>query len=89
MDPVLTQVIGMGAALGGGAAVKALSKSRSSIIHKWLSPLAAVAVAIGFESLTGQAFNVDTITAGTQAGALAGLLHSVYRGGRVQFKTKF
>jgi len=89
MNPYLLQAITVGASLGGGALVKALSKRKDKTFHKILAPLAAVAVAIGVESLTGHAFDLDTITAGTEAGALAGLIHSIWRGGRYEISGKF
>jgi len=89
MDPLLMKAITVGASLGGGAAVKALSKKQGKVYHKLLAPLTAAAVAIGVEALTGQAFDLETITGGTSAGALAVLIHSIWRGGKVEVKGRF
>ena len=79
MDPTLANGLATITALLGGALVKKLSKSKNKTIHEWAAPVAAVAIGVGLDALTGQRLDFSSLLGGS-AGANAVLLHSVYYG---------
>jgi len=83
MNTILANLLGTAVSLAGGAATKAISKSRNRMFHEYGAPLAAAAIGAGYAALTGHTLDPQTlITGGVQFGGQATLLHSVYYGAK-------
>lgn len=80
MDATLAGILGTAISLAGGVVTKKLSKLRSSVVHEWAAPAAAVGAGIAFRAVTGADLDFHSLLAGAGTGANAVLLHSLYYG---------